>query len=138
MLGLAAVVSATGLDLITIFASTTVYRKAWCWVHAMSAIMVVRLGKTAQWCERGQCLVSGYGVCNNKDCEWKGPLDQDCSHCGEGVFAPVPLSHLFSNSAKVILNVVLPTTGLYQGVFQNTEPRFVADDVIASRTQSSG
>ena len=63
-----------------------------------------------QWCEGGRCLVSGYGECNNEDCEWYGPLGHGCSDCGEGVFTPVPLSHLFSNSAEVTLQVALPTT----------------------------
>ena len=67
--------------------------------------------------------MSGYGVCNDEDCDWQDPLGEQCSECGVGVFAPVPLDSLCSNAAEVVLNVVLPT--------------FVVEDVVASRTRAS-
>jgi hypothetical protein len=62
------------------------------------------------WCRRGRCLVNGYGECNSEDCDWKGPLGQPCGDCGEGVFEPIPISHLFSNAAEVTLQVVVPSS----------------------------
>ena len=89
------------------------------------------------WCKRGRCLVSGYGECNNEDCDWNGPLDQPCDDCGESVFGPVPPGRLFHNSAEVVLKVVLPTTGVYHVVYQNNNPTFVLDEVVPAANGSS-
>ena len=100
--------------------------------------------EACQWCRRGRCLVSGYGECNNEDCEVNGTLGDPCSDCGEGSYAPVPLSHLFSNSAEVHLHVALPTTGVYEVEIQDGQPTFVLvnpmNDMntgVAARTRSS-
>jgi len=90
-----------------------------------------------QWCAHGRCLVGGYGVCNDEDCEYYGPLNQSCSECGHGVFVPLTVDSLFCNSAEVVLKVVLPTTGVYHVVFINNEATFVLDNVVSSRTRSS-
>ena len=66
--------------------------------------------ETCQWCERGHCVVSGYGECNNEECEWEGALGEQCSNCGDGSFVPVEPTHLCSNAAEVTLLVPVPST----------------------------
>ena len=72
--------------------------------------------EVCQWCEHGRCLVGGYGVCNDEECEKFGPLNLPCSDCRQGIFVPLPHGSMFSNSAEVILKVVLPTISVnHQG-----------------------
>jgi hypothetical protein len=80
-----------------------------------------------QWCARGRCFVTGYGECDSEDCDWNGPLGQPCSNCRDGVYAPIAY-HLFSNSAEVTLQVVLPST---------TPTTTDSNNSVASRTRSN-
>ena len=57
------------------------------------------------WCPRGRYLGDEYGMC---ECDWLGPVGDECTMCGDGVFLSlIPSVEIETPTATLVLSEVL-------------------------------